>query len=216
MPDTCTVLIASAELITPLTARVASNGELLTFTDTDALRALDVIMSRRPRVVALEKKFAETPRGVALIARIKADPALLQSEIQVLSPEAATTRVLPAPAPSVPAEVVKGPLDQHGTRRAPRVRIKKNVDALLDGNPAALVDLSIVGAQVVSQTVLKPNQKIRMLLSDEQGQVRFNATVAWASFEMPPKVGPRYRAGVNFLDADASAVDAFCGRHREG
>ena len=47
------------------------------------------------------------------------------------------------------------------------------------------------------------------------GNVRFNAAVAWASFEIPPNSGPRYRAGLAFVDADAPAVDAFCIRHRQ-
>ena len=33
--------------------------------------------------------------------------------------------------------------------------------------------------------------------------------MAWASFEIPPNGGPRYRAGIEFLDADGSAVDAY-------
>jgi hypothetical protein len=38
--------------------------------------------------------------------------------------------------------------------------------------------------------------------------------VAWASFEIPTGSGPRYRAGVEFFNADTSALDAFCARHR--
>ena len=33
--------------------------------------------------------------------------------------------------------------------------------------------------------------------------MRCQAVVAWASFEMPPDSGPRYRAGLQFIDADA-------------
>jgi hypothetical protein len=39
--------------------------------------------------------------------------------------------------------------------------------------------------------------------------------VAWASFEIPPKDGPRYRAGIEFVDADAEALEAFCIRHKQ-
>ena len=85
---------------------------------------------------------------------------------------------------------------------------------LLDGNAAKLVDLSTVGAQVMSPTILKPNQRVRMALADDQGALRFNATVAWASFEIPPKGGPQYRAGVDFVDANSDGVDAFCLRHK--
>jgi hypothetical protein len=44
--------------------------------------------------------------------------------------------------------------------------------------------------------------------------VRFSAIVAWASFEIPPKSGPQYRAGINFVDANPPALEAFCARHR--
>ena len=125
MSESCTVLIAAADLLPTLKLRAAeTGGELLAFSDTEALRALDAISRRRPGVVALEQAFAATPRGAALINRIKADPTLGGSEIRVV------------------------------------------------------------------------------------------AVVAWASFEIPPKIGPRYRAGINFLEADASAIEAFRTRHQ--
>jgi hypothetical protein len=110
--------------------------------------------------------------------------------------------------------VPDAPLDQRGTRRAPRCRVAGQVSVLIDGNAAALVDLSTCGAHVVSPTILKPNQRVRVALPDDAGVVKFNAAVVWASFEMPSKGGPRYRAGINFVDADGPSVDAFCGRHR--
>jgi len=39
-------------------------------------------------------------------------------------------------------------------------------------------------------------------------------SVAWTSFEMSPNGAPRYRAGINFEDADPAAVEAFIGRHK--
>src|SRR5262249_32767051 len=147
-------------------------------------------------------------RGAALINRIKADPNLDASEIRVISHDSDHTRVLPrdtaAPAaPAAPASpaaaaapaatATVAPLDQRGTRRAPRFKIATKVDILIDGNLATLIDLSTIGAQVVSPTILKPNQRVRMALTDDLGNVRFNAAVAWASFEIPPKMGPRYR-----------------------
>ena len=85
---------------------------------------------------------------------------------------------------------------------------------LIDGNTARLVDLSAVGAQVISPTILKPNQRVRMALADSHGALRFNAGIAWAFFEIPPRSGPQYRAGINFADADPGAVESFCHRHK--
>lgn len=228
-------MIASPDLLPALKERSgAVNGEVLTFSDVEALRALQEIVRRRPHAVELERQFAATPRGAALINRIKADPTLAQSELRVVSHDSSYSRVVPraagsappaqAPAvaileappevaPAVPA-VPAPPLDQRGTRRAPRFKIAGKMGVLLDGNAATLVDLSTVGAQVVSPTVLKPNQRVRMVLTDDHGVLRFNAAVAWAFFEIPPRRGPQYRAGVNFVDADGNAVGAFCNRHK--
>jgi len=223
----CSVLIGGADVLPALKDRASDlDGELLAFTDADALIALEVITKRRPKVVALERVFASTPRGTALINRIKADPALEHAEIRVISHDSDFKRVLPqtaaggvtgggggASSAAVSAPATAATLDQRGTRRAPRHRISGKVEVLVDGNIATLVDLSTIGAQVLSPTILKPNQRVRMALTDDLGNVRFNAAVAWAAFEIPPSSGPQYRAGLAFVDADGSAVDAFCARH---
>ena len=210
----CTVLIAASDLLPALKKRsFEAEGELLAFTDAEALRALEVISRRRPKLVALERAFAATPRGAALINRIKADPTLSGSEIRVVSSDAQDSTVAAPSAPLSNAGPAAAALDKRGTRRAPRFRIASHVDIAVDGNTAKLVDLSIVGAQVVSATVLKPNQKVRLTFTDQQATIRVVAVVAWASFEIPPKVGPRYRAGIEFVEPDAAALDAFRTRH---
>jgi hypothetical protein len=208
--DTCTVIVAAVDLLPSLKERAGLvNGELLTFTDGEALTAFQTIIQRRPQVVALERMFAVTPRGAALINRIKADPSLRDAEIRVVAHNSDYTRVVPRAAPpSAPA------LDQRGTRRAPRVKIVENVVAVLDGRSGTLIDLSTVGAQVLASGALKPNQRISMALIDDTARVRFDASVAWTSFETTPSGAPRYRAGINFENADPEAVDAFCARHK--
>jgi len=187
----------------------AVDGEVLTFTDADALKALQTIIQRRPHVVTLERMFAVTPRGAALINRIKADSTLRQSEIRVIAHNSDYVRVVPRAAPpAAPA------LDQRGTRRAARFKMTPNTQAIVDDKPGTLIDLSSVGAQVVAKAALKPNQRITMTLNDEVGQVHFNASVAWTAFGTPSSGSPRFRAGINFEDADPAAVDAFCARHK--
>jgi len=202
-----------------LKERTATNGgELLAFTDADALRALDVITKRRPAMVALERAFAATPRGAALINRIKADPTLTHSEIRVVSHDAEIPRVPPPPAPEVPppigavAEIAAEPqpLDTEGTRRTERFTMATGVQVLLDGSPVALIDLSGGGAQVVSPTVLKPNQRVRIALSDDRGTLRVTGIVLWATFEIPPS----YRAGLEFVNADSVTIHAYAIRHQ--
>ena len=207
-----TVLIASPELLPGLKDR-GEFGNVTAFSDAEALRALDVITRQRPAIVALDQLFAATSRGTALINRIKADPALTACEIRIVTQDA-TRRTAEAPgAPPVAvaeaeAEVPSALLDVRGTRRAPRVAITDGVEVLVDGNPASLVDLSAVGAQVVSPTILKPNQRVRVTLPDPGRPIRLSAAVAWATFEMP-KAGPRYRAGIEFFDGDPDALGRF-------
>ena len=214
-----TILIAAPEHLLVLKERDDFSDAQM-FSDTEALRALEVITRKRPEVIALERMFAATTRGAALINRIKADPKLSACEIRIVAHDTeyasvpaggdapdgtsggAAVAAVVAPAPAAP-------LDQRGTRRAPRFRIVEEVEVTIDGNVATLVDLSIIGAQVVSPTILKPNQRVRMAMADNKKPIRFSAGVAWASFELA-KTGPRYRAGLEFFDAEPQAVQKFC------
>lgn len=199
-----TVIVAAPEYL-PALQEQPEFGEALAFSDADALKALEAITRDRPKVIALEKQFTATSRGAALIKRIKADPKLRACEIQIVSHEGESQSV-----PEVPAvpEVPPARLDQRGTRRAPRVKVVEGVEVLIDGSPATLIDLSVIGAQVISPTILKPNQRVRMILPDEERPIRCVAGVAWAAFEMP-KSGPRYRAGIEFFDAESGDLDHF-------
>ena len=79
-----------------------------------------------------------------------------------------------------------------------------------------LVDLSTTGAQVLSPTSLRPGQRVRMSMVDEESSLKFGATVVRASFELSTGRGfTGYRAGVNFLDADRARVADFCNRNRK-
>jgi hypothetical protein len=140
---------------------------------------------------------------------------LLSCEIRIIAHNSNYMRVSPrraaAPAPPI---APPQPLDQRGTRRAPRFRIAPPAHALTDGNAATIVDLSVVGAQIVSAAVLRPGQRVRVELLDDDGVLQFAAVVVWASFESVAGTGPRYRVGLEFSDANASAVDAYCQRHK--
>ncbi len=239
------VVIAASNLMPSLRERLADDGELVVFPDTEPIQALQAILEHRPRLIVLERLFAATPRGAALINRIKNDPQLGHAEVRVMSHSGDYLRVVskpsgaapapanaPAPEPAaqsdgsalatetpaaaaVAAEPPPRPLDWHGTRRAPRHRIRPGVEIQLDGNPAQVVDLSQVGAQVISQTILRPNQKVRVSVPNDDFVMRFRGSIAWAKFELPdPSAPPRYRAGIEFADADARAVEAYCQKNK--
>ena len=223
------VVIAAANLMPSLRERLSGEGELLTYADTEPIQALQAILEKRPSLIVLERLFAATPRGAALINRIKTDPALGNAEVRVMahtgdySRQVAKPSTTETPAPagesashgsSAAASVVIAtpakPLDWQGTRRAPRYRVRPGIEIQVDGNPASIVDLSTVGVQVLSSTILRPNQKVRISIPNDDFVMRFRGAVAWAKFELPKSSDPaRYRAGVDFADADPAAVDDF-------
>lgn len=233
------VVIAASNLMPTLRERLPAEGEALAFADTEPIQALQAILAHKPSLIVLERLFAATPRGAALINRIKNDPQLSHAEVRVMSHSGDYTRVVkqaaveaPAAAPAslsasrdaaapaasttaVATEEVRRQLDWHGTRRAPRYRIRQGVEIQLDGNPAQVVDLSVIGAQVVSATILRPNQRVRISVPTDEFVMRFRGAIAWAKFELPkPTEPPRYRAGIEFTDADAAAMEDYCNRHK--
>src|SRR5215216_4748044 len=151
------VVIAASNLMPSLRERLADDGELVVFPDTEPIQALQAILEHKPSLIVLERLFAATPRGAALINRIKNDPQLGHAEVRVMSHSGDYHRVVskasgapppappqePAPvsggavateappAPPLAAEPRPPPLDWHGTRPAPRHRIRPGVEIQL-------------------------------------------------------------------------------------
>lgn len=216
------VLIGPADALPSLQARLEPGTDIQTFTDSDALEALDHIIRTKPSLVAMQDEFSATSRGIALINRISDDPSLTACEVRILARDATQNRVAVKRSTGGGAAAVavedqpKPALDQRGTRRAPRVRIKDGVEVSVDGNVAALIDLSRVGAQVVSPTILKPNQRVRVAIGDARVQVKCQGAIAWAAFEMPKGLPTRYRAGIDFgTAADGDGIAGFADRNKK-
>ena len=205
-----------------LQERLDPAADVQTFTDSDALEALDHIIRTKPTLVAMQDEFADSSRGQALINRIKDDAALGAVEVRVMALNAAQNRVAVkrgthgGGAAVALDERPKPALDQKGTRRAPRVRIKDGVEVVVDGNPAALVDLSAVGAQVVSPTLLKPNQRVRVAIGEGKSPVKCAGAVVWAAFEMPKGMPTRYRAGIDWgVTPEGPNVETFANKNKK-
>jgi hypothetical protein len=236
------VVIGSADLLSALVERAGLGAETLTFSDAEPLLALQAINEHQPQVVVLERLFAATSRGAALINRLKSDPTLPDLQIRVLSHAGDYSRVItrpaafsygavtpvtkntqtaveePLPQDTNPPDISTRPLDWHGTRRAPRFRARSGLEIQLDGNAVAVVDVSAIGAQVLSPTMVRPDQRVRVtILRDSDGPLRFRATIAWARFELPRRaddLGPHYRAGVEFIDADRALLEEYCEQNK--
>ena len=222
-----TVVIAPPDLLSPLVDRLQSQdpGELVSCPDTDIAAAIERVLELKPGRVAIERLFAATSRGAALLARLKADPLLDDTEFRIVSHDSEYWRVSPrrpasvdGPAAAVPPTASgsgEGTLDHRGTRRAARVAIQEGVEILVDGSPARLVDLSAVGGQVLSTAVLKPGQRVRVSMVDGRVTLRCQATIIWARFELSRgDLGPRYRAGMEFSGGDSDGIGEYARRHQ--
>ena len=117
-------------------------------------------------------------------------------------------------AGAVPPQVRRS--GSRDARRAERLTVRDGVVVQLNGNLTMLTDLSTTGAQVVSATVLRPRQRVRMSMTDDGAALQFTGSVVWASLGRSRADGiTGYRAGVTFLDADRERVAAFCMRNRK-
>ena len=100
------------------------------------------------------------------------------------------------------------------TRRANRFKLIDSLNAVVENGQATLVNMSVFGAQVVSQPSLKPTQTVKIVLPDADEMVRLTAHVAWVTFEQPhPATAPHYRAGMEFTDAAHETLEDYCRRH---
>ncbi len=199
-----TIVVGSRDLLNPLRARPeVTDGPVKLFPEEDVRAALETIIEHRPRFLVIEREFSRSSRGTAMIERLSADPAFASTEILVVAGDSVAPLSAAQEPPAAPS------LDWRGTRRVPRIRMKPGIEIQIDNTPAQLVDLSTLGAQVVSSAPLKPNQRVRVALPGDAA--RLVASVAWANFELPKgRPTPQYRAGLEFATPDAHALEQLC------
>jgi hypothetical protein len=177
--------------------------------------------------------FARTPPGVAFVERVE-QLAIPQSDLRLVVQ--LDGRWVTAPRSSVPdsvsasrpvavmsrpavvaasaAPMIAAPAVALNTRRAPRFLVRDAVNAVVENGSANLVDISVLGAQIVSGPVLRPRQKIKIALPDTGDMLQVMAQVAWSTFEKPVLVmAAHYRAGIEFTDAAQQALEDYRRRH---
>lgn len=197
----CTLLIGSEPLLAAWNARAGKGSQVISIVHTDVPQALEAIGTKLPEVVVIEQAVATTGPGSTLMARLHTERFARGIEVRLLPPERAADLMSSEPGdvhPQVWLTVLANPLPARPQRRAPRVHTTDE-QAFIDGSAVTLIDLSSSGAQVRSTTVLRPQQRVKFVLSPERGSVKTAGIVAWSTFEMAPT--PRYRAGIAFTDA---------------
>jgi hypothetical protein len=217
-----TVVIADPFRLRAIRYMPPFTGRVLYFSDSNLGSAFESIRAHHPRVIALESNFAHTSQGRDLVDRVQRLP-LSESAVQILSltngewsarlpSHAAAAAIAPASVIATSAAAVAASVN---TRRVPRFPVLDPLAMKVDGLRMDLVDMSVMGAQVLSAPVLRPNQRLKVTLPDEENScLSVSAYVAWSAFELPKNaLQPYYRAGVEFTDAAVQALEAFCKRH---
>lgn len=204
----CTLFIGSEPLLEAWNARVKSVDTVIPVAHTDLSQALEVIGTKRPDVVVIEQAVAASGSGSALMARLHDERYERGIEVRLLAAERAADLMSSEPGdvhPQVWLSVLAEPLPARPQRRTGRVRARDDEQVFIDGALVTLLDVSSSGAQVRSSIVLRPQQRVRVVLSPERGAVKTGAVVAWSTFEIGPT--PQYRAGIAFTRAIPNLVD---------
>jgi hypothetical protein len=205
----CTLLIGSEPLLAAWNARAGKGTQVISVVHTDVPLALEAIGTRHPEVVVIEQAVATTGPGSTLMARLHTERYTRGIDVRLLPPERAADLMSSEPGdvhPQVWLTVLANPLPARPQRRAKRMRTAENEEAFIDGSPVTLIDLSASGAQVRSSSVLRPQQRVKFVLSPKRGSIKTSAIVAWSTFEMAPT--PRYRAGIAFTDVIPSLEES--------
>lgn len=218
-PTPCTVLIARTELTPALRERVENDPTVIVFGATETARALEVITERRPCMVALERLFAETAAGADFLASVRDLPYIAEAELRLLHDEGTDVPVLLRRQHSAPGRIAIATTSQvlalREPRRARRYPVAQGATAVVNGEPAALVNLSVGGAQVLARDILRPTQHVRVALPDENDEIRLRATIAWSIFEQCRQTKEtHFRAGVEFHDGNMGTLEHYCLSHR--
>ena len=200
-----TVFIASEDLLAKWSSRAATPRDLLAFADADVQHALDVIQRRRPQVVVIEQMFAATTRGTALVNHIRSNSELAGVDLRMLEADRSAALSTTGPINGSMLTSMAKPLQHGPERRVQRIKMPQGAEVLIDGARTALIDLSTFGAQVVSTTILKPNQNVRVVINREGLVLRTRAAIAWSALELA-RDAASYRAGVEFSDAQPRLV----------
>ena len=223
MPSDLTIIIADVTRMAAIRSGLPLSGRVVQFTNFDLSSALEAIKKDEPRVVAIDALLVETQQGAGLIKRVESlAKAGCAIRLIVRGNRAWTTTEHGAEPPTDEAPIGRAPgrsafvaaaKTGANTRRAPRFPMLDSLNAAVEGGQASLVNISVLGAQVVSQPVLRPGQTVKIALPDQDEMLRLTAHVAWSTFQQSKQGTMVYRAGVAFTDAAQEAIDDYCRRY---
>jgi hypothetical protein len=231
------VIVADVNRLASIREGVRLPGRMMHFTSGSLAAAMESIRSCRPRIIAIDALFAQTSPGAAFLERVEALAApgsriklivqhdgkwfaappsgavippplprrIVEPDNPVVAPPADAV-IAVSSAPAVVAAQIAAP----STRRAPRFAVQAPISAAVESGRASVIDISVLGAQVVSLPTLRPNQRITLSLPDSRDMLNLVAQVAWSMYEKPnAATEPYYRAGIEFTRPAQEALEDY-------
>jgi hypothetical protein len=200
--------LAEARLEEEVQRRVAIEKQLETSRQELVLAKAEAESRRLEAQVAVERIRA-LRKTASLPFDKRADPPL---KLTVERPQAAPA----APAPPVPPAPVpaSGEVLQFAVnRQARRIKIQSANEVLVDGVASLLVDISALGAQILSPTTLRPSRVVRLTLQTSNGAYAAEGRIVWAQLESSTaEAGAHYRAGLKFTNMDPATINGLLAR----
>jgi hypothetical protein len=220
MPPDVSIVVADPARLGAIRDGASLPGRAMHFATSNLASAIESIRAYRPKVVAIDAIFAETGAGATFLDRIDALNIAGCTILLVVDHDGrwvtmprSGAQPLSEARRSTPSIVIAR-AEQSNTRRAPRFLVRGPLDVTVENGSASLVDLSVLGAQVVSQPALRPRQKIMIALPDTEEPLNVVAQVAWSTFEKPqPEAEPHYRVGLEFTGAMQQTLEGYRQRH---
>ena len=192
------IVLMRPDLVARVRQHFQSDPSIAVFDASETIPPLSIISPRAQMLLVVGHALTETMAGLEFLDRFREVNAT--AEVRVLAegtngnPTVLETAVTHPAHLALRAESV--PFTRAPVRRAPRVDMPEDAEAMINGMPARVVNLSPLGAQVLSSRVLKPGEHVLVRLPSSP---RVRATVVWSAFELPGAGRePCYRAGLEF------------------
>ena len=227
MASDLTIVIADVTRMAAIRSGLLLPGRVEQFTNFNLSPALEAIRTHQPQVIAVDALLIQTQQGQSFIKRVEslATPGCAirlithgngkwttsARKAQPPNSEAPTGRA--ASADPIHQAAVAAAMTGTNTRRAPRFPMLDALNAAVEGGHASLVNISVLGAQVVSQPVLRPGQTVKIALPDAAEMLHLTAHVAWSTFQQTKQGTCVYRAGIAFTDAAQETLDDYRRRY---
>jgi hypothetical protein len=223
MASDLTIVVADVTRKAAIASTFRHPGRIAQFTNLDLPSALEAVRTHQPGTVVVDAVVVQTQQGLGFIRKVEA-LAIPGCTIRLINktngvwtttahepstPAVEAVSSAPPPSPIRPV-IVTVPLTGTNTRRAPRFPLLDSLDAEVEGGRASLVNISVLGAQVVSNPVLRPGQTVKIALPNTTEVLRLTAQVAWSTFEQGKQGKAVYRAGVAFTDATQEMLEQYC------